>query len=140
MIEINNNFYRIKIHDRVYYVEHIASWDERIAKEYVDIAESLIRKHLSGSPWALLVDLRKWTLNTPGAEKILNEHFSKGIESGLSCVSTIIENSDLKKWQLNRILMKNLPQKNQTFSDISAALLWVKELGFISCVDAFKKP
>lgn len=137
--DIENTYYNIKIYDQIYHVEHIYSWDERIALDYINIAEKLITDNLYGQPWALLIDYREWTLNTPEAEKLLNEHFSKGLRAGLSCVATIVEDSDIKKWQANRITMGYLPEKNQFFSDIFQAIMWLENLGYIDLVDDLEK-
>ncbi len=131
MINIDTIFFKIKIFDRVYYVEHISSWDHRIAKNYIDIAEKLITENLSGQPWSILADFRKWTLNTPEAEKLLREHFKKRQRSGLSCISTIVDDSKIKKWQLERISRNHLPERSRFFSDVPEAILWLKKLGFI---------
>ena len=109
---IETNFFIIRIYDRIYHVDHLHSWDERVAKSYIEIAEKLISKHLSREPWALLIDLREWELSTPAAENILKNHFSKGMQAGLSCIATIIESSEIKKWQANRIAMEKIATIN----------------------------
>ncbi len=136
MITIDTSFYEIKVYDRVYHVEFIHSWDETVAKGYIKEVERLIGIHLIAEPWAIVADLTKWTLNTPGAEEMLKKHFEKGLQTQLSCVAGVIEDSKIKEWQARRIAMDNLPENSQIFSDISTALSWVKSLGYIDDLDA----
>jgi hypothetical protein len=122
--------FEIKIVGRVVEVKVIGTWNEDTAKEYVEVFKTVVVK-LNTSPWGVLIDTTEWELGTPETEKIIADFMIWCMENNQRYESTIIGESELKKYQSNQYYqhLDTDVIDQRFFISIKEAIEWFSNIG-----------
>jgi hypothetical protein len=121
--------FEIQVKGRVIEVKVSGSWNadtaQRYCSEYSNLAAPLVNE-----PWAELVNLTEWELDTPEAEKILHDLSQWADKNNLKYEAMITGKSSIREFQLDRI--KNHPRKIivKYFKTTDEAVNWLRSHGF----------
>ena len=119
----------LQLKGKIIYVKVIGSWNDlttrRYCYEYYIIAEPLIN-----TPWAELVDLTEWELDTPESEQLLHELSQWADSHNLTYQAIVGCQSTLQRFQLNSIKNDSEKVVIKYFDKTSEALNWFSSLGF----------
>lgn len=95
-------------------------------KEWVKLATPI-----SNAPWAHVVFLDEWNLNTPDVEPVITAIVGWSVRHNMTHVAQIYAPSLLKKYELDKMVGdKDLPFKKQVFLKEYEALEWLASCGF----------
>lgn len=86
---------------------------------------------ISQAPWAHVVYLDEWDLNTPDVEPVITRVVGWSVTHKMTHVAQIYSPSLLKKYELDKMVGdKDLPFKKQVFWKEDEALEWLASCGF----------
>lgn len=111
------------------------SWNLHTVQSLSSDMQELVHR-IGGAPWAALMDGRRWVLATPDSQQALSEQIRFNIRHGLRRSAYVMENSMVKKAQLERTYpLQQDPgyqpdYQREYFTSYFEALKWLHEEGF----------
>lgn len=127
--DINTNFYTIHPRQHILFIQIFSAWDERVADQYLKDIETVMDRYFSNEPWAALLELRSWELNTPEAEKKIWDS-NRNLSKPVTHVAFVVGRSETKKWQLEKMLKNVDAFKYRIFIRKSDAEQWLNDSGY----------
>jgi hypothetical protein len=99
-------------------------WDTSIAEQFVASVAAL-GTELSGSPWASLVDARKFMVQSPQILQLRQESLNRAAALGCTKMATLVE-SAAYSLQFKRLAgTSHIP--SETFHDEISAMMWLRK-------------
>ncbi|WDP88721.1 MAG: hypothetical protein HUN04_02810 [Desulfobacter sp.] len=129
-MEIKTDFYKMVPYEHLLYIEAFFAWDERVAKDYLKDLKRIAYKFYHDKPWALLIDRSRWELHTPEAEKLISQMVSGRFKTPLSHLAVVAGKSEIKKWQVGKIVQEASRLEIEVFDNIQDAKEWLASSGF----------
>ncbi|MBU3023987.1 hypothetical protein [Aestuariibacter sp. A3R04] len=127
--------YALDVSGNVLEVYATGAWNKATAEA---LAEDMhrITEPLSGTPWAVLMDGRRWVLSTPECQNVLTVAIKKSIAKGLVRSAYVLDSGMVKRAQLERThphLREDISNHNYDrayFTRYFEALCWLERDGF----------
>ncbi|MCU7553234.1 hypothetical protein OCL06_01325 [Alteromonas sp. ASW11-19] len=111
------------------------SWNLHTVQSLSSDMQELVHR-IGDTPWAALMDGRRWVLSTPDCQQALSEQIKFNIRHGLRRSAYVMENSMVKKAQLERThphqddAAYEPDYQREYFTSYFDALKWLHEEGY----------
>ena len=129
-MQIETDYYTIALYNNLCHVTVYLSWDERVVEDYIKHRAEVVSNLYAGKKWAILMDMREWTLHTPDAEKTITQILKKRTFHRPSNYAFIVEKSEIKEWQINKSLTENVQLHTKYFETLDESKKWLTSLGY----------
>ena len=123
-------YYVLKSFGRVLFIRSFGSWDDRTALSFAEDVREMIEREFKAGPWCVIHDAREWQLGVPEMEKIISGFVSSAITGRLSRHAMVTGDSELKKWQIDRMFASLTAYPHRRFDTIQEAREWLISDGF----------
>lgn len=127
--------YALDVSGNILEVYATGAWSKSTAEALADDMFRVVEP-LSGHPWAVLMDGRRWVLSTPECQNVLTLAIKKCITKGLVRSAYVLDSGMVKRAQLERThphLREDMAKSNYErayFNRYFEALCWLQERGF----------
>jgi hypothetical protein len=129
------DFYHLTPFADILLVEGFLSWDERVVKNFLHDIEKITLKFYHNRPWAVLTDTEDWFLGTPQIEWLISHNSIVEVQKTLTHHAIVVGKSEIKKWQLEKMMMENKTFETRIFENIAMAINWLDTHRFGCCHD-----
>ncbi|MBI9088139.1 MAG: hypothetical protein JEZ12_02865 [Desulfobacterium sp.] len=129
-MQIETNFYTIAVYTSICHVTVYSSWDERVMEDYIKHRTGVVSNLYTGKKWAILMDMREWTLHAPDAEKTITQIIKRTFFQKPSNYAVIVGKSEIKKWQVNKSFTETDKVHIKYFETLDEGKSWLTSLGY----------
>ena len=129
-MKIKTNNYSIQVFGKIIFIKTFHAWDARINHQFKDELHQLVEDIFSDQNWVMISDVRGWGLNTPDAEESSEEMLRQTEINFPTHVAFVVGGSDIKKWQLEKMLKNNQHFKMHIVDKMDEAIDWIEQNGF----------
>ncbi len=129
-MEIQTDYYTIMPYANLLVIKTFLSWDERVAAKHIEDVAGITSRFYKDKRWGLLSDRKEWQLGTPAAEQYFKTKAKSALTGTLSHMAICIDESELKKWQINNMIKEFTRFEVRFFDDIQDAESWLATHGY----------
>ncbi|MBN4055545.1 EAL domain-containing protein, partial [bacterium AH-315-K03] len=121
--------YHIETRGNMLLIQVKGSWDTALALEFFDTIHQHL-KSMKKQAWGTLLDTREWNPTSLKVQKETTGKIQQLIKKGLRCSAYIVNDSELVKFQLEKMAPSFNDYKRKYFNNKDSAAQWLSKEGF----------
>ncbi len=130
-MKIQTDYYTIIPYDNLLVISTFDSWDEKITAKHIEDVTDITSRFYQTRNWGLLSDRSNWQLSTPEAENLFSEKAKSALPSTLTHMAICVGESELKKWQISKMISEFANFEVKIFEAIGSAESWLASYGYL---------